>query len=167
MFFYGCSSENSISEKKPLLIEAEDKYDYSLDHSSELKEVILKIVFIFENNPNTKFPVFYFKKNDAVFKIYYYDDKRGRTWCPSLNIETEAEDSPISILNLYLKNKKEDPEIKIDHNENIVINRKNYKENEKEIIFLFQNYLSFLEKIVSDRDNSFKKLLTDLNSVNK
>lgn len=166
----GCSSETKPVKEN--VVELPDIYDHTLNYSPEIKNVIFEIMYIFETNPNTKFPVFYFNsKDNSVFKIYYFDSKTGRMWHPSLNIEKDIYDSfytvekQISILNLYLTNKKEDPEININHNENIVINIKNYKENEKEILFIFKEYLSFLQKQVNERDLSFKEILKELNSV--
>lgn len=173
-FLIGCSSEKkSIKQNSIKSEESSDKYNNTLNYDPELKILIVKIINIFENNSNTSLPEFYFNKNNQTYKIYYFDSKTGRSWGPNVNIEKiesnlkEDNSKNISILNLYLTNKREDPEIKISHNENIVLNRKNYKENEKEVLFLLKEYLSFLENNINNRNEKFNKIEKELHFILK
>ncbi len=170
----GCSSENKTTQENNIKSkEVSDKYNNNLNYDPELKILIVKIINIFENNSNTSLPEFYFNKNNQTYKIYYFDSKTGRSWGPNVNIEKiesnlkEDNSKNISILNLYLTNKREDPEIKISHNENIVLNRKNYKENEKEVLFLLKEYLSFLENNINNRNEKFNKIEKELHFILK
>lgn len=167
MFFVGCSSDTkSVKDTKEFV--NIDRYNYDFNYNPSLKEIILNIIFIFETNPNTSFDAFYYDKTDGFFKIYYYDSKKGRSWNPSIFIEKiNSQGKNITVLNLFLTNTKENPEIKIQHNENIVINRQNYKEYESQILFLFKEYLSFLEKQINDRNSSAKETLKELSSIPK
>lgn len=175
-FLIGCSSEQKLTKQNAENIKSEevsDKYNHNLNYDPELRIIILKIINIFENNANTFFPEFYFVKNNQTYKIYYFDSKTGRSWGPNVNIEKvdpnfkENNSKNISILNLYLTNKREDPIIKIDHNENIVINRSNYKENEPELLFLLREYVSFLETLINDRNLKLNNTLFELKSILK